>query len=89
MLSATPPRQRRHEQQMVNREQSFLATKDAPLTLDHSRSITASGVPRGNSPKRTLVVNKMSSMHWTSSGVAQVSAMVRLRKKDTVKQMHI
>jgi hypothetical protein len=51
--------------------------------------MTASGVPRGNSSKRTLAATKMSSMHRTSSGVAQVSAIVLLRKKeDIVNKMH-
>jgi hypothetical protein len=51
--------------------------------------MTATGVPTGNSSKRTLVANTMSSMHWISSGVAQVSAIVLLRKKeDIVNKMH-
>ncbi len=84
MLPATPPRQSRHEQQMLHREQPFLALQDAPLPIDDRfwrsrRQLTQT---------HSRAANKISSMHWTSSGVAQVSAMVRLRKKDIVKQMH-
>ncbi len=54
----------------------------------HSRSITDSGVPTGSSPKRALAANRVSSIRWTSSGVAQVSAMVLLRKKYIVNRVH-